>query len=266
MCRDNSFKPKDKVEYLQRYDLDEMEYYNFTYHRIAGTPDWPIVIYDSVENRNRSVSAHWGLIPHWTKSKAEGVKSSFKFNDARRETIKEMKLFKPLITKQQRCLVPSTGFFEHYHPNPSKKDNIPFIIQLRENHIFSIAGIWTTWKNYEDDSVITSFAMITTAANELMANIHNAGPHGQRMPLVLKKEMEAQWLDRATPENIIDDILNYRVSSEELKAWPVASVRKKHEDDECVWAEIPVSNINFAYDRNLPNGSVNANPQTSLNF
>src|ERR1700757_191985 len=41
---------------------------------------------------------------------------------------------------------------------------------------------------------IESCAHITMPANELMADIHNAGKHPQRMPAILRREDQEAWL------------------------------------------------------------------------
>jgi putative SOS response-associated peptidase YedK len=52
------------------------------------------------------------------------------------------------------------------------------------------AGIWDTWRNF--NKLIVSCAIITTPANELVAELHN------RMPAILPAELHAAWLDPAT--------------------------------------------------------------------
>ena len=51
-----------------------------------------------------------------------------------------------------------------------------------------MAGIWETWKDPQGN-VVPSCTIITTAANEFLAPIHN------RMPVILSRESEALWLD-----------------------------------------------------------------------
>ena len=122
---------------------------------------------------------HWGLIPFWAKD----IKIGNKFINTRSETITEKPSFKNSF-KRKRCLVVSNGFYEW------KKDGnrkIPYRIFLKGENIFSMAGIWDTWKDAKNRK-INSFSIITTTPNSLMKNIH------LRMPVILKKEDEKKWI------------------------------------------------------------------------
>jgi putative SOS response-associated peptidase YedK len=50
------------------------------------------------------------------------------------------------------------------------------------------AGLWDTWRNRNE--TITSCAIITTAANELVGELHD------RMPAILPTEFHEAWLNR----------------------------------------------------------------------
>ena len=63
-------------------------------------------------------------------------------------------------------------------------------VALRSGEPFAFAGIWSVWKDPEDNSIPTC-AIITTSANELLRLIHH------RMPAILPREMEGFWLDRS---------------------------------------------------------------------
>ena len=52
------------------------------------------------------------------------------------------------------------------------------------------AGIWDTWRNRGE--LITSCAIITTAANELVSELHD------RMPAILSAEFHETWLNPKT--------------------------------------------------------------------
>ena len=98
--------------------------------------------------------------------------------NARSESITEKPAFKNAF-KKRRCLIPANGFYEW------KKDEnkTPFRIFLKSEEIFSMGGIWETWKDAEARPVHT-FSIITTAPNPLMESIHN------RMPVILPPEYE----------------------------------------------------------------------------
>ncbi|HEX3282369.1 MAG TPA: SOS response-associated peptidase [Pyrinomonadaceae bacterium] len=118
----------------------------------------------------------WGLIPSWSKD-AKG------FINARSETITGKPSFSESF-QTRRCLIPADGFYEWQR---SGKIAQPYYFQLREEMPFTFAGIWDEWSNGEQ--TITSCAIITTSANELLATIHD------RMPVILPAESHDEWLN-----------------------------------------------------------------------
>jgi putative SOS response-associated peptidase YedK len=108
--------------------------------------------------------------------------------NARSETIFEKISFKNNIM-QQRCLIPSTGYFEWQQV---QKKKYPYFISLRNVEIFSIAGISNTWIDTETKKPHSTFAMITTSANACLEKIHNTK---KRMPLILHRNDENKWLE-----------------------------------------------------------------------
>ncbi len=124
----------------------------------------------------------WGLVPFWAKDPAVGNK----LINARAETILQKPSFKAAF-RQQRCLIPADAFYE-WRKDPATGKKSPYRIFLKESPLFSMAGIWEQWKNREGE-IIRTFSIITTSANELMAEIHN------RMPVILPRNMEKAWLE-----------------------------------------------------------------------
>ena len=97
---------------------------------------------------------------------------------------------------KKRCLVIVDGFYE-WRENEGKK--YPYYIYLHNRDAFALAGIWETWVNKETGEGRNTFSIITTRANNLMEKIHNTK---KRMPVILKKEVEKNWLreDLSTDE------------------------------------------------------------------
>jgi putative SOS response-associated peptidase YedK len=56
----------------------------------------------------------------------------------------------------------------------------------------SIAGIFDDWIEDNTGESFSTFSIITTEANDLMAGIHNSG---KRMPVILDNSSETGWLD-----------------------------------------------------------------------
>ena len=130
----------------------------------------------------------WGLIPFWSKE-PKGI------INARVETISEKSSFNESFAKR-RCLIFADGFYEWER---SGKISQPYYFKLKDGETFAFAGIWDKWRS--NDRVITSCAIITTKANELLATIHT------RMPAILPPELYDFWLNEDSREPELKDIL-----------------------------------------------------------
>ena len=153
------------------------------YHVSAFTnPEFPIITSDpEVQVYN------WGLIPFWTRSETDAAQIRTKTYNARSESIFQKPSFRSSI-RSCRCIVPSTGFFDWRHEDGKK---IPYFIFVKDEPIFSLAGIYAGWKNSLNGQEIYTFSIITTPANELMSCIHNTN---FRMPAILHPDEEEKWL------------------------------------------------------------------------
>jgi len=142
--------------------------------------------------------ARWGLIPSWAKDK------SFKMINARAETISEKPAYRKPF-RERRALIPANSFFEWKATEGGK---VPYLIQRKDRKLFSFAGIWDTW--IFENKEITSFSIITTDADSLMKSVHD------RMPVILRKEDEMEWLKRPASELLkpfdSSELMMYQVS------------------------------------------------------
>jgi putative SOS response-associated peptidase YedK len=62
---------------------------------------------------------------------------------------------------------------------------------LPNQDLFCFAGIYNQWVNKLTGETLNTFAMLTTEANPLMAEIHNSK---KRMPVILTPQNESLWL------------------------------------------------------------------------
>ncbi|MCC9168646.1 SOS response-associated peptidase [Pontibacter harenae] len=149
----------------------------------------------------------WGLQPFWAKD----VKSVKRSINARAETITEKPSFRNLF-KSKRCLVPTDGFFE-WQVTPQGK--VPHRILLKNEELFSFAGLWDEWLDKSTGEVLHTYTIITTEANELMKPIHD------RMPVILSPDEEELWLDEHKPQEDLLSLLK-PFDADRMKAYPVS--------------------------------------------
>lgn len=158
--------------------------------------------------KNRLGTLRWGLIPPWAKD----PKLGYKMINARGETLAEKPAFKRAF-RRQRCLIPADGFYEWPFRGKEKQ---PYRIRLKSGELFAFAGLWERW-SAPDGTVIHSCTIITTEANELLADLH------PRMPVILKKEDEALWLDRNCNDVALLETLLKPYPADEMEVYPVSS-------------------------------------------
>lgn len=150
---------------------------------VAPTNDVYVVLEDG--GVRRLAPHHWGLVPIWAKSPAMGNKMI----NARAEGLAEKSAYKRAFRKR-RCIVPADGFYE-WKAIPGQKTKQPFYIQRADGEPLAFAGLWEEWRGPERDGSerLRSTTIITTAANETMAPVHD------RMPAILPPGDWSHWLD-----------------------------------------------------------------------
>lgn len=204
MCGRYTITAKPK-EIETRFEVEVTDAYKPRFNA-APTQLLPVI---TNENPDGMSFFYWGLIPEWSKSKAVSIKL---FN-AQAEAINEKPTFKNAL-KQHRCIVPADSFYEW--KRVSKKSKIPYRFLLNNNNTFSFAGLWEEFED-DNDEVMHTFTIITTEPNEMVQPIH------ERMPVMLTPDTEKIWLDNASSEHDLLNVLlpfdangmtNYTVSSQ----------------------------------------------------
>ncbi len=177
-----------KEELENRYGVSFPGKYRYEpsyYYHAFGLPELPAVC-SSDPHEIRLL--RWGLIPSWVKSDPDAETIRYKTFNARVESIATNPSFSYSFTSK-RCLIPVTGFYEWQHVSKVK---IPWYIYHADNVIFTLAGLYSEWTRSSTGEVITTFSIITTGANDLMAEIHNSK---KRMPAILERDEEQRWID-----------------------------------------------------------------------
>ncbi|HNU35844.1 MAG TPA: SOS response-associated peptidase family protein, partial [Methanomassiliicoccales archaeon] len=92
----------------------------------------------------------------------------------------------------------------------------PYHIRVKDQEYFAMAGIFDTWSKEGTDLV--TFSILTTAANEAIAPIHD------RMPVILRPERESEWVSREVlSADALSDIFQPLPSSI-IDAYPVSDI------------------------------------------
>lgn len=167
------------------------------------------------------IPARWKLIPFWTKSEADANKGANTLN-AKSEEIFEKNSYKNLIGKY-RGLLYVTGFFEP-HSTDGKKNNENYFVYMPDKKIFTLGITYNMWRN-EEGKEYPTFSILTTEANDHMAEIHNLG---KRMPLIIPPEKHDAWLFADGRNEIENLMIPYQC---DLKSHRTVEVTKIRETD-----------------------------------
>lgn len=203
----------------------------------------PAAVLKPVEGREDFdiVQMEWGFIPHYMKNRKD--LEHFRKGGSNPAT---GKYDPPIITlnaigeemfdkvtykkaaQERRCLVLSSGFYEWRHIFPvSKKTGkpvktavkYPYFISLKDREYFFMAGIWTPWTDKETGEYVESFSIVTTKANELMAQVHNSK---KRMPVILNEDLAWEWMFGSLDQKRILEIAATQYPAAGMRAHPIA--------------------------------------------
>ncbi len=146
----------------------------------------------------------WGLIPAWTTD----LKRARKPINARSETVGDSGMFRSALATR-RCLVPVEAFYE-WKAMPDGKQ--PYAIARQDGASLAMAGIWDSWRE-PDGEILRTFAIMTTAANGTMSQLHD------RMPVILEPEHWPVWLGEVEGDALG---LMRPAADDVLRLWPVS--------------------------------------------
>jgi len=206
----------DLVNYFQltRW-LDYENRYN-----IAPSQNIPAI--RQIEGQRELSLLHWGLVPHWAKDRKIG----YRMINARAETLTEKPSFRAPF-HQRRCIIPASGFYEWQQGAKARQ---PYYLFRRDHAPLALAGLWERWEDPgKPGEVLESCTIITTAANALVAPLH------QRMPAILEREAMDAWLDhRQHPADLL--ALLRPAAEGVLACYPVSAYVNKpgNEGEECL--------------------------------
>ena len=145
---------------------------------VAPSATMPVIRQES-DGRRTVILARWGLVPSWAKDPASGPHPI----NAKVETAAIKPMFRQAF-RAGRVLVPADCFFEWKAVSGRK---LPFLIRMRDQEPFGMGGLVECREGLA--GIETTFAILTTNANPLVAEIHD------RMPVIVRPEDYDRWLD-----------------------------------------------------------------------
>lgn len=212
MCYKISTPKVEEILQEMPLQVDTPELFTPYYH--ADGFARPLLPITTGEQPGKLQLGQWKLLPFVVKNEAEAVRYANTLNAQCEEVFNKFS-YKNYISKT-RCLLWVSGFFEPHHPAP--KVTVPYFVYAPGHRPFTLGCVYANWVNTDTGEVIPTFSIITTPANELLAQVHN---EKKRMPLIIAAEDRTKWLAEMNKEAIEKMMVPY---SHELAAHPVSNM------------------------------------------
>ncbi len=200
-------------------------------YNAAPTQVMPVVVQDGSKVAEMM---RWGYEPRWLKEKGGGRP----LINARGEKLASTPTFREALL-HRRAIVPATHFFEWKREGSRKT---PYVFRLRDAGLFGFAGLWF------EESGERRFVIVTAEPNELTRTVHN------RMPAILRREHEEEWLDSDQSETERLTALLGPYPAGEMEAYPVSSrVNSPANDSADLLEPVPARQATEARESASPN-------------
>lgn len=203
---------KSKIDLEERFQAEMLTDFKPRYN-IAPTQLVPVITSDGPKGFS---FFYWGITPDFGQNKPVAQK----LINAKAETVHEKISFKTSF-QSRRCIVPADGFFEW--KKLGKKTKIPYRFTLRDESLFSFAGIWEEYEGLTGE-IQHTFLILTTTPNSLVEEVHD------RMPVILTRENEKKWLDKYSSESELLAMLK-PASSDQMQSYTVSPLVNSVQND-----------------------------------
>lgn len=181
-------------------------------HEIFPTNDVPIVVEPTRDGtgERRLEAARWSLVPSYSKT----LTLKYPTFNARIETVMDKPTFRG-STRTKRALLPFDSFFE-WKSIPGQKRKQRHTISPPDPNTVAFAGLYSWWKDHEDDSWVLTATMLTRDATGPLTELHH------RAPVVVDRAQWDDWLDvESDPVDELFEMIS-EVSAELMAEFSVA--------------------------------------------
>jgi putative SOS response-associated peptidase YedK len=193
------------TELAERFSVVVPDFYK-PHYNAAPTQLLPVIT--SAAKEGLSVF-YWGTSPEWSKNKTLAEK----LINVRKEYFEEKPALKRTLMKA-RCIVPADGFYAW--KKVGKKTSIPYRFVPVNAEPFAFAALWEEFED-TDGNEIQTFSLITIASNPMVSTVN------ERMPLILGRDNEHEWLNPDTTQLRIEEIME-NPSQAAINFYPVSPV------------------------------------------
>lgn len=179
----------DEIARVLGISVDELVALSYTprYNVAPMQPYWIVTADQEVRHLQ---PATWGLVNWYETTRREGAKHI----NARADSITTRRPYREAFAAT-RCVVPADGFFEW---TAEGKQRFPTWFHRPDKQVFGFAGLFTSVRLPGEAEPTTTFTIITTSPNTVVAQVHD------RMPVILTDDDAIdEWLyPKQAPERL----------------------------------------------------------------
>jgi putative SOS response-associated peptidase YedK len=221
VCGRYSLSSPDPARLRERFAIGDAVPVRPRYNVAPG--DDVLAVTTDREGAQRGELLRWGLVPYWAE---DPKRLGLKLINARSETM----LTNGAFRDARRCLVIADGFYE-WEKRPGEPKQ-PWWVTRPNGEPFAFAGLWSSWRPGDGIEPLRTVAIVTTEASEQLAHVHD------RMPVMLPRDAEDAWLDRATvPSDLLD--LCAPLEQTAMRAVGDAVNDARHDEPDCLEPAAP---------------------------
>ena len=209
-----------RVYLEENYEITELKTeFQLPRFNVAPGQDIITVIHDGQKHRVGLLK--WGFVPSFAKDE----KTGFSMINAKAETLHTKPSFLPSFSSK-RCVILADSFYEWKKEGTNKQ---PMRILMKDDHIFEMAGLWSSFQK-SDGTKLYTCTIITTEANDLMKDIHD------RMPVILDETSRREWLNPKNNDLFALSKLLKPYQPQAMKAYKVSKLvnTATNESEECI--------------------------------
>ncbi len=188
---------------------------------VAPTDPVPAVV-ERVDRATGAVvrtlrAPRWGLVPSWSKDARGGARMI----NARAETVATKPAFAKAFAAR-RCLLPADGYYEWQTitGESGKPLKQPWFIRPTGGGVLPMAGLYEFWRDRGLGVAapwLVTCTVITTTAIDALGHVHD------RMPMVVRDEDWAAWLDPHSTDALAAAALLSTPASDRIETYKVAT-------------------------------------------
>ena len=192
------------VKSLEKELLADFSFEFYPFYNAHPGGVYPVIFDHSPSSILR---ARWGLIPYWSKWKSNPHMS----NAFVSEVVKHPAYRLPI--RKKRCLIPVNCYYCWIRKESRKT---PHVVYIKDQRIFTLAGIYDDWTDRQSGECITSFAMLINYPSKHLANLLGS------MPVVIPPSRRTKYLKSTIPLNEVMRLIR-PFETDQFNLYPVSN-------------------------------------------